>query len=108
MGGKGEWFDVIGVVAYDDGFVKSGRSWAELLSGMGGILAWFGSLWALRTDAGACTEGMVLAVGHIFTSLELELSTGLTPRFVLSSSTISNFSALSPFVSQPKPLHLGI
>lgn len=67
-----------------------------------------GSRNALRTDAGACTEAMVLPDGHTFTSLALELSIGLTPHFVLSSSMISDFSALAPFISQPKPLQLDI
>lgn len=73
--------------------------------GNGGSLTWSGSL---TVDVGGLPRGGVLPDGHMFTSLDLELSASLTVHFALSSSSVSDFSALTPFVSQSKPLHVSI
>lgn len=55
---------------------------------------------------GTCREEGVLPDGYMFAGLDLELSAGLTPHFVLSISLIFDFPAAPPFASQPKPLQL--
>lgn len=84
--------------------IKVGRT----TGGMGGILAWFDLPKACRAGAGTCTEGMALLNGHMFTSLDLELAARFIPHFVVSSASVFDFLVLSPFVSQPKHLQLGI
>lgn len=76
--------------------------------GMGGILAWFDLPRACRADARACTEGMALLDGNMFTNLDLELVARFLSHFIVSSTLIFDFSVLSPFVSQLKHLQLGI
>ena len=76
----------------DAGFVKSGSSGAQPLSGMGGSLALLAQPGQML---GVCMEGMVLPDSPVFTSLDLEPFAGLVSHSVLSSSLNSDFSALS-------------
>ena len=84
---RGVWF-----ASEDAGFVKSGSSGAQPLSGMGGSLALLAQPGQML---GVCMEGMVLPDSPVFTSLDLEPFAGLVSHSVLSSSLNSDFSALS-------------